>query len=179
MCIRDRYWAERGTGYCSFLLRFCPLHFDAADVCCCSCSWLLLFLSFRLRCFGCGCWLRCCWDGMHAGKINTCYRLQQNTCSFSFFGRGAAAANNFFCRLRCCCCWCLCCLQHQHWSRERYRLLFVPFTFQSFTLRCFGRLLLLLFLGASFSVLQTAMLRLWLLTALLLRRDACWKIHTC
>ena len=61
--------AERGTGYCFFLLRFCPLHCDASDVYCCCCSWLLLFLSFRLRCFGYGCWLRYCWDGMHAGKI--------------------------------------------------------------------------------------------------------------
>ena len=47
--------AERGTGYCFFLLRFCPLHCDASDVYCCCCSWLLLFLSFRLRCFGYGC----------------------------------------------------------------------------------------------------------------------------
>ena len=67
------------------------------------------------------------------------------------------------------------CLQHHYWSRERYRLLFVPCTFLFFTLRCFGRLLLLLFMAASISVLQTAMLRSWLLTALLLRRDACWK----
>ena len=44
--------AERGAGYCFFLLRFCPLHCDASDVYCCCCSWLLLFLSFRLRCFG-------------------------------------------------------------------------------------------------------------------------------
>ena len=28
---------------------------DARDVYCCCCSWLLLFLSFRLRCFGYGC----------------------------------------------------------------------------------------------------------------------------
>ena len=47
--------AERGTGYCFFLLRFCPLHCDTSDVYCCCCSWLLLFLSFRLRCFGYGC----------------------------------------------------------------------------------------------------------------------------
>ena len=47
--------AERGTGYCFFLLLFCPLHCDASDVCCCCCSWLLLFLSFRMRCFGYGC----------------------------------------------------------------------------------------------------------------------------
>ena len=47
--------AERGTGYSFFLLRFCPLHCDALDVYCCSCSWLLLFLSFRLRCLGYGC----------------------------------------------------------------------------------------------------------------------------
>ena len=47
--------------------------------------------------------------------------------------------------------------------------------FCPFTLRCFGRLLLQLFLAASISVLLTAMLPLWLLTALLLRRDACWK----
>ena len=40
--------AERGTGYCFFLLRFCPLHCDASDVYCCFCSWLLLFLSFNL-----------------------------------------------------------------------------------------------------------------------------------
>ena len=36
---------------------------------------------------------------------------------------------------------------------ERYRLLFLPSTFLSFTLRCFGSLLLLLFLAASISVL--------------------------
>ena len=47
--------AERGTGYCFFLLRFCPLHCYASDVYCSCCSWLLLFLSFRLRCFGYGC----------------------------------------------------------------------------------------------------------------------------
>ena len=47
--------AERGTGYCFFLLRFCPLHCDASDVYFCCCSWLLLFLSFRLRCFAYGC----------------------------------------------------------------------------------------------------------------------------
>ena len=29
---------ERGTGYCFFLLRFCLLHCDAADVYCCCCS---------------------------------------------------------------------------------------------------------------------------------------------
>ena len=52
--------AERGTVYCFFLLRFCPLHCDASDVYCCCCSSLLLFLSFRLRCFGYGCGLRCC-----------------------------------------------------------------------------------------------------------------------
>ena len=54
------------------------------------------------------------------------------------------------------------------------RLLFLLSTFMSFTLRCFGRLLLLLFLAASISVLYAAMLRLWL-TALLLGREACWK----
>ena len=62
--------AERGTGYCFFLLRFCPLHCDAWDVYCCRCSWPLLLLFFRLRCFGYCCGLRCCWDGRHAGKIN-------------------------------------------------------------------------------------------------------------
>ena len=36
---------------------------------------------------------------------------------------------------------------------ERYRLLFFPSTFLSFALRCFGRLLLLLFLAAPISVL--------------------------
>ena len=46
--------AERGTGYCFFLLRFCPLHYDASDVYYC-CSWLLLFLSFGLRYSGYGC----------------------------------------------------------------------------------------------------------------------------
>ena len=47
--------AERGTGYCLFLLRFCPLHCDASDVYCCCCSWLLPFLPFRLRYSGYGC----------------------------------------------------------------------------------------------------------------------------
>ena len=42
------------------------------------------------------------------------------------------------------------CVQNQYSSRERYRLLFLPSTFLSFTLRSFGRLLLLLFLAASF-----------------------------
>ena len=35
--------AERGTGCCFFLLRFCPLHCDASDVYCVCYSWLLLF----------------------------------------------------------------------------------------------------------------------------------------
>ena len=61
---------ERCNGYCFFLLRFCPIHCDAWDVYCCYCSWLLLFLSFRLRCFGYGCWLGCCWDGINAGQIH-------------------------------------------------------------------------------------------------------------
>ena len=30
--------AERGTGYCFFLLRCCPLHCDASDAYCCCCS---------------------------------------------------------------------------------------------------------------------------------------------
>ena len=47
--------AEKGAGYCFLPPRFCPLHCDASDVYCCCCSWLLLFLSFRLRCFGYGC----------------------------------------------------------------------------------------------------------------------------
>ena len=47
--------AERGTGYCFFLPRSCPLHCDLSDVYCCCCLWLLLFLSFRLLCFGYGC----------------------------------------------------------------------------------------------------------------------------
>ena len=81
--------AERGTGYSFFLLLLCRLHCDASDVYCCCFSWLLLFLSF--------------------------------------------------------------------------------------TLRCFGRLLLQLSLADSIFVLRTAILRLWLLTALLLRRDACRK----
>ena len=38
--------AGRGTGYCFFLLSFCPLQCDASDVYCCCCFWLLLFLSF-------------------------------------------------------------------------------------------------------------------------------------
>ena len=29
--------AERGTGYCFFLLRFCRLHCDVSDVYCCCC----------------------------------------------------------------------------------------------------------------------------------------------
>ena len=43
--------AERGTGYCFFLLRLCPLHCDASDFYCCCCSRMLLFVSFILRCF--------------------------------------------------------------------------------------------------------------------------------
>ena len=54
-------------------------------------------------------------------------------------------------------------------------LLFLPSAFLFFTLRCFGRLLLLLSLAASICVLCTAMLRLWLLTALLLRRTHAGK----
>ena len=30
--------AERGTGYCFFLQRCCPLHCDASDAYCCCCS---------------------------------------------------------------------------------------------------------------------------------------------
>ena len=30
--------AERGTSYCFFLLRCCPLHCDASDAYCCCCS---------------------------------------------------------------------------------------------------------------------------------------------
>ena len=41
--------ADRGTGYCFFLLRLCRLHCDASKVYCCCCSWILLLLSFRLR----------------------------------------------------------------------------------------------------------------------------------
>ena len=44
----------RGTSYCFLLLRFCRLHCDASDVYCCCCSWLLLFLPFRLRYYGYG-----------------------------------------------------------------------------------------------------------------------------
>ena len=41
--------AERGTGYCFFLLRLCPLHCDASDVYCCCNSWLLLlFVRYSL-----------------------------------------------------------------------------------------------------------------------------------
>ena len=47
--------AERGSGYCFFLLRFCRLHCDASNVYCFCCSWLLLFLSVRLRYSGYGC----------------------------------------------------------------------------------------------------------------------------
>ena len=47
--------AEKGTGYCFFLLRFCPLHCDASNDYCCCCSLQLLSLSFRLTCFGYGC----------------------------------------------------------------------------------------------------------------------------
>ena len=59
------------------------------------------------------------------------------TCSFLFFGLGAAAA-----------------AAHKiSTEAERYLLLFLPSTFLSFTLRCFGRLLLPLFLAAFISVL--------------------------
>ena len=46
--------AERGIGYCFFLLGFFRLHCDASDVYCCCCL-LIRFVSFRLRCFGYGC----------------------------------------------------------------------------------------------------------------------------
>ena len=64
-------------------------------------------------------------------------------------------------------------------QRESNQLLFLPPTFLFFTLRCLEPLLLLLFLAASISVIQTAMRRLWLLTSRLLRRDACWKNKYC
>ena len=52
------------------------------------------FLSFGLRCFGYGWWLRCCWNGMHAGKKK--YQLKVSTkyvvISISWS--------------RCCCCCC-------------------------------------------------------------------------
>ena len=47
--------AERGAGYCFFHRRYCPLYCDALGVYCRCCSWLRLFLSIRLRCFGYGC----------------------------------------------------------------------------------------------------------------------------
>ena len=47
--------AEKGAGYCFLPPRFCPLHCDASDVYCCCCSLLLLFMPFRLRCFGYRC----------------------------------------------------------------------------------------------------------------------------
>ena len=54
-----------------------------------------------------------------------------------FFGLGAAAA-----------------AAHKiSTEAERYRLLFLPSTFLPFTLPCFGRLLPMLFLAASISVL--------------------------
>ena len=62
--------AERGAGYCFLIPRFGRSHCDASDVNCCCCTWVLLFMPFSLLCFGCGCWLRCCWDGMLAGKIH-------------------------------------------------------------------------------------------------------------
>ena len=37
--------AERGTGYCFFLLRFCPSHGDASDVYCCCCFGCFYFCS--------------------------------------------------------------------------------------------------------------------------------------
>ena len=52
--------AEKGAGYCFFPPRFCPVPCDASDVHCCCRSWLLLFMPFRLRCFGYRCGLRCC-----------------------------------------------------------------------------------------------------------------------
>ena len=98
------------------------------------------------------------------------------TCSFSFFGLGAAAA-----AAACCCVLpttsvlkrrevpatvssfsvsatttavsfasILFLLPHQYYSRERYGLLCLPSTFLSFTLRCLGRPLLLLFLAVLF-----------------------------
>ena len=69
-CAAYNISTQAGVGTVScFFLRFCRWHCDASDVYRCRCSWLLLFLPFRLRYFGYGCWLRCCWDGMHAGKI--------------------------------------------------------------------------------------------------------------
>ena len=161
--------AERGTGDCLFLLRFCHLHCNASDVYCCCCSWLLLFLSFRLVMV-----VDCA--AVETGRMmENCIKyfspspllllsfasillllllLRRDTWyAFLFFGRGAAAANHFSCRLRCRCCWCLWCFQHQYWSRERYRLRVLLSTFLSFTLRCLGRLMLQLFLAASSSVL--------------------------
>ena len=137
--------AERGTVHCFFLLRFCPLDCDAS-VMVVDCAAVktgcmldkyvpspLLLLSFA---------------SIAVAAVEKGY-------AFLCFGRGAAAAaNHFSCWLCYCFRWCLCCLQHQYRSRERYRLLFLPSTFLSFTLRCFGRLLLLLFLAASISVLR-------------------------
>ena len=102
--------AERGTGHCFFLLRFGALHCDAWDVCWCCCSWLLPILSFRLRQSDYGCWLRCCWDGMHAGnKVKVASK-------YLFF---------FFWSMWCCIACCCCCLQHQYWSGKKYTLPFL------------------------------------------------------
>ena len=70
--------------------------------------------------------------------------------AFLFFGRGAAdAANNFSCWLRYCCCWCLCCFPTSVLNRTEVPATASSFHVLSFTLRCFGRLLLLLFLASS------------------------------
>ena len=117
---------------------------DAWDVYCCCCSWLLLFLSFRLRCFGYGCWLRCCWHGMHAGKINK-EVATKDVFIFIFWSRWChggwvdrfVRVHFYFLGLCAAAAACCCCPQHQYWSGER----------------CLGRLLLLcswLFLFMSF-----------------------------
>ena len=153
---------------------FCPLDCDASvmvvDCAAVETGWRLKKYIWRLH--------TCCECYNKRGYIRTCYvykifffifRLATTTGvsfasilllllllrrdrHFCFLVEVLLLLIIFSCWLRCCCCWCLCSLQHQYWSRETYRLLVLPSTFLSFKLRCFGRLLLLLFLAASISL---------------------------
>ena len=155
--------AERGTGYCFFLLRFCPLHCElrtsiAAVVLGClyfcpvDCDASVMVVDCAAVETGCMLEKYVTSPLLLLSSILLLLLLLRRDMHFCFLvevlllliiflvGCADAAAG-------------ACDAYNISTEAERYRLLFLPSTFMSFTLRCFGRLLLLLFLAASISVL--------------------------
>ena len=122
--------AERGAGYCFFPPRFCPLHCDSSefaavvlgcfDLCPLDCDASVIVVDCAAVETGCMLekYIKLFFSVSATTTFLCVYSIAvaavEKGYSFLFFGRGAAAANHFSCRLRCCGCWCLCCLQHQY-----------------------------------------------------------------